>query len=170
MNDDRNDAATRKDDACPISNYYKLRKSSSHENPNHLIIKTCALSIIRVAHVDIGSVKIKQDQCSFDDVLKNITVIQEDPLTKSQKQYKMELTKEPSHTTATGEESKNLELYYSVQRKDYHKFYQLPMKKVLRETWICLNNNNQNDVSISADEDKYELFIFETSEDYIVHL
>jgi hypothetical protein len=44
------------------------------------------------------------------------------------------------------------------------------MKKVLRETWICLNNNNQNDVSISADEDKYELFIFETSEDYNVHL
>ena len=159
MNDDRNDAATRKDDACPISNYYKLRKSSSHENPNHLIIKTCALSIIRVAHVDIGAVKIKQDHCSFDDVLKNIIVAQEDPLTK-----------EPSHTTATGEESKNLELYYSVQRKDYHKFYQLPMKKVLRETWIYLNNNNQNDVSTSTDEDKYELFIFETSEDYNVHL
>ena len=160
MDYDRNDAATRKDDACPISNYCKLRKSSSHEKPNHLIIKTCALSIIRVAHVDIGSVKIKQDHCSFDDVLKNIIVAQEDPLNK-----------EPSHTTATGEESKNfLELYYSVQRKDYHKFYQLPMKKVLRETWICLNNNNQNDVSISADEDKYELFIFETSEDYNVHL
>jgi hypothetical protein len=113
---------------------------------------------------------IKQDYCSFDDILKNITVIQEDPLTKSQKQYKMELTKEPSHTTATGEESKNLELYYSVQRKDYHKFYQLPMKKVLRETWIYLNNNNQNDVSTSTDEDKYELSIFETSEDYNVHL
>ncbi len=77
----------------------------------------------------------------------------------------MELTKEPSHTTATSEESKNLELYYSVQRKDYPKFYQLPMKKVLRETWIYLNNNNQNDVSTSTDEDKYELSIFETSED-----
>ena len=93
---------------APSPNYYKLRKSSSHEKPNHLIIKTCALSIIRVAHVDIGAVKIKQDHCSFDDVLKNIIVAQEDPLTK-----------EPSHTTATGEESKNLELYYSVQRKDY---------------------------------------------------
>ena len=140
---------------APSPNYYKLRKSSSHENPNHLIIKTCALSIIRVAHVDIGSVIKKQDHCSFDDVLKNIIVAQEDPLTKE---------------LATGEESKNLELYYSVQRKDYHKFYQLPMKKVLRETWIYLNNNNQNDVSTSTDEDKYELFIFETSEDYIVHL
>jgi hypothetical protein len=82
----------------------------------------------------------------------------------------MELTKEPSHTTATGEESKNLELYYSVQRKDYHKFYQLPMKKVLRETWIYLNNNNQNDVSTATDEDKYELSTFETSEDYKEHL
>jgi hypothetical protein len=81
----------------------------------------------------------------------------------------MELTKEPSHTTATGE-SKNLELYYSVQRKDYPKFYQLPMKKVLMETWIYLNNNNHNDVSTSTDEDKYELSIFETSEDYNVHL
>ena len=120
MNDDRNDAATRKDDAFPISNYYKLRKSSSHENPTHLIIKTCALSIIRVAYVDIGSVIKKQDHCSFDDILKNIIVAQEDPFTKSQKQYKMELTKEPSHTTATGEDSKNLELYHSVQRKDYH--------------------------------------------------
>lgn len=44
------------------------------------------------------------------------------------------------------------------------------MKKVLRETWIYLNNNNQNDVSTSTDEDKYELSIFETSEDYNVHL
>lgn len=82
----------------------------------------------------------------------------------------MELTKEPNQTTATGEKSKILELYYSLQRKDYPKFYQLPMKKVLRETWIYLNNNNQNDVSTSTDEDKYELFIFETSEDYNVHL
>ena len=41
---------------APSPNYYILRKSSSHEKPNHLIIKTCALSIIRVAHVDIGSV------------------------------------------------------------------------------------------------------------------
>ena len=44
------------------------------------------------------------------------------------------------------------------------------MKKVLRETWIYLNNNNHNDVSTSTDEDKYELSIFETSEDYNVHL
>jgi hypothetical protein len=117
VNDDRNDAATRKDDACPISNYCKLRKSSSHEKPNHLIIKTCALSIIRVAHVDIGSVKIKQDHCSFDDVLKNIIVVQEDPLTK-----------EPSHTTATGEESKNLEIYYSVQRNMITKMKTTVMK------------------------------------------
>jgi hypothetical protein len=44
------------------------------------------------------------------------------------------------------------------------------MKKVLRETWIYLNNNNQNDVSTSTDEDKYELSTFETSEEYNVHL
>ena len=141
MDDNRNDAATRKDDACPISTYYKLSKSSSHENPNNLIIKTCALSTIRDAHVDIGSVIKNKTIVHMMMYWKNITVIQEDPLTKSQKQYKMELTKELSHTTATGEESKNLELYYSVQRKDYHKFYQLPMRKVLRETWIYLNNN-----------------------------
>jgi len=170
VNDDRNDAATRKDDACPISNYYKLRKSSSHENPNHLIIKTCALSIIRVAHVDIGSVIKKQDHCSFDDILKNITVIQEDPLTKSQKQYKMELTKEPSHTTATGEESKNLELYYSVQRKDYRSSINYLWRRFLGRHGFTSITTNQNDVSTSTDEDKYELSIFETSEDYNVHL
>ncbi len=44
------------------------------------------------------------------------------------------------------------------------------MKKVLRETWIYLNNNKQNDVSTSTDEDKYELSIFETSEEYNAHL
>lgn len=80
--------------------------------------------------------------------------MQEDPSAKFQKQYKMELTKESSYTTVTGEESKNLEIYCSVQRRDYPKFYHLPMKKVLRETWIYLNNNNQNDVSTSTDEDK----------------
>ncbi len=80
--------------------------------------------------------------------------MKEDPLVKSKKQYKMELTKEPSHTTATCEESKNLELYCSVQRKDYPKFCHLPMEKVLRETGIYFNNNKQNDVSTSNNEDK----------------
>ncbi len=78
-----------------------------------IIVKAHTLSIIRVAHVDIGSVfKTRL-------LFMNITGMQEDPLAKPQKQYKRELTKEPSHTTATDEESKTLKLYCSVQRKDY---------------------------------------------------